>query len=107
MGAGIPSRRGREARNQSKADVDLPLVDTSLIADSTWYAAGRAFGDRVLSRLCCLSTHPGSCVTSAQGHFARWGGAWTLVVAKFVPGLSLVGPPIAGAPGRAAVSRPG
>ena len=70
-------------------------VLASLVADSIWYAAGRAFGDRVLSGLCRLAINPGSCVTSAEGYFGRW-GAWTLVVAKFVPGLSLVGPPIAG-----------
>ena len=66
-----------------------------LVADSIWYAAGRAFGYRVLSGLCRLAINPGSCVTSAEGYFGRW-GAWTLVIAKFVPGLSLVGPPIAG-----------
>ena len=70
-------------------------VLASLLADSIWYAAGRALGDRVLGVLCRLSINPGSCVASAQGHFDRW-GAWTLVVAKFVPGLSLAGPPIAG-----------
>jgi membrane protein DedA with SNARE-associated domain/rhodanese-related sulfurtransferase len=70
-------------------------VSASLLADSIWYAAGRGLGQRVLSVLCRLSINPGSCVTSAQGRFSRW-GAWTLVIAKLVPGLSLVGPPIAG-----------
>lgn len=67
----------------------------SVIADLLWYAAGRVFGYRVLSGLCRLSLNPGSCVSSAETLFTRW-GAWSLVVAKFVPGLSTVGPPIAG-----------
>ena len=57
--------------------------------------AGRAFGYRVLSGLCKLSLNPGSCVSGAEELFMRW-GARSLVVAKFIPGFSTVGPPIAG-----------
>ena len=67
----------------------------SLAADALWYAAGRAYGYRVLIRLCKLSLNPGSCVTSTETLFMRW-GAWSLIVAKLVPGLSTVGPPVAG-----------
>lgn len=67
----------------------------SMVADWLWYLAGRAFGYRVLTGLCKLSINPGSCVSSAESLFMRW-GAWSLVVAKFVPGFSTVGPPIAG-----------
>jgi membrane protein DedA with SNARE-associated domain/rhodanese-related sulfurtransferase len=68
----------------------------SVFADLLWYVAGRAFGYRVLSGLCKLSLNPGSCVSGAEELFMRW-GARSLVVAKFIPGFSTVGPPIAGA----------
>ena len=67
----------------------------SVFADLLWYVAGRAFGYRVLSGLCKLSLNPGSCVSGAESLFMRW-GARSLVVAKFIPGFSTVGPPIAG-----------
>lgn len=70
-------------------------VFASLLADLLWYAVGRAFGYRVLASLCRLSLNPGSCVSSAELLFMRW-GVWSLIVAKFVPGFSTVGPPIAG-----------
>lgn len=70
-------------------------VLASMLADLLWYGAGRAFGYRVLASLCRLSLNPGSCVSAAESLFMRW-GAWSLVAAKFVPGFSTVGPPIAG-----------
>jgi len=70
-------------------------VLASVIADSIWYLAGRAFGYRVLSGLCRLSINPGSCVSETEARFVRW-GVWPLVIAKFVPGFSTVAPPIAG-----------
>ena len=70
-------------------------VLASVLADWVWYQAGRAFGYRVLSGLCKLSINPGSCVSETEGRFIRW-GAWSLVVAKFVPGFPTVAPPIAG-----------
>jgi len=73
-------------------------VAASVIADMAWYAAGRLFGYRVLSGLCRLSLNPGSCTSSAERLFENW-GVWALVAAKFVPGFSIVGPPIAGALG--------
>jgi membrane protein DedA with SNARE-associated domain/rhodanese-related sulfurtransferase len=70
-------------------------VIASVIADCIWYMAGRAFGYRVLSGLCRLSINPGSCVSETESRFVRW-GAWSLIIAKFVPGFSTVAPPIAG-----------
>ncbi|WP_309681655.1 VTT domain-containing protein [Polaromonas sp.] len=77
------------------AQMLMAAVLASLIADGFWYSAGRAFGYRVLSGLCRLSINPGSCVSETEGRFMRW-GAWSLVIAKFVPGFSTVAPPIAG-----------
>lgn len=70
-------------------------VLASVIADSLWYLAGRAFGYRILTGLCRLSINPGSCVSETESRFVRW-GVRSLVVAKFVPGFSTVAPPIAG-----------
>ncbi len=67
----------------------------SVIADWMWYLAGRAFGYRVLSGLCKLSSNPGSCVSQTEARFVRW-GLGSLVIAKFIPGFSTVAPPIAG-----------
>jgi membrane protein DedA with SNARE-associated domain/rhodanese-related sulfurtransferase len=71
-------------------------VAACVIADSTWYTAGRRYGGRVMSLLCRVSLSPDSCVSQTQGAFERW-GARALLVAKFIPGLALIAPPLAGA----------
>ncbi len=71
-------------------------VAACVIADSTWYSAGRRYGGRVMSLLCRVSLSPDSCVSQTQGVFERW-GARALLIAKFVPGLALIAPPLAGA----------
>jgi membrane protein DedA with SNARE-associated domain/rhodanese-related sulfurtransferase len=70
----------------------------SVIADSIWFFAGRHFGRRVLALLCRISISPDSCVRQSELNFAKRGVA-TLVVAKFIPGLSTLAPPLAGALG--------
>ena len=69
-----------------------------VIADGVWYLAGRYFGNRVMRTLCRISITPDSCVSQTQLRFERW-GVNALVIAKFVPGLSLIAPPLAGATG--------
>jgi membrane protein DedA with SNARE-associated domain/rhodanese-related sulfurtransferase len=66
------------------------------IGDGLWYGAGRAWGRRVLRLLCRISLSPDACVRQSEYRFERW-GALTLVLAKFIPGLSAVAPPLAGA----------
>jgi membrane protein DedA with SNARE-associated domain len=66
-----------------------------LIADGAWYGLGRKRGSPVLKWLCRISLEPDSCVSSTRYWFKRLGG-WALVIAKFVPGLSTVAPPMAG-----------
>lgn len=75
----------------------------AMLADSLWFLAGRRFGRRVLALLCRISLSPDSCVRQSESSFARRGVA-TLVVAKFVPGLSTLAPPLAGALGMGASS---
>ena len=67
-----------------------------LIGDSVWYCAGRLYGARVMKLLCRVSLTPDTCVNDTQASFERW-GTKVLIVAKFIPGLGLVAPPLAGA----------
>ena len=71
-------------------------VAASLIGDTSWYLAGRAYGVRVMKLLCRISLTPDTCVSQTQATFERW-GARALIVAKFIPGLSMIAPPLAGA----------
>jgi membrane protein DedA with SNARE-associated domain/rhodanese-related sulfurtransferase len=67
-----------------------------LLADIAWYLAGRYYGNRVMRMLCWISLTPDSCVSETQAQFERW-GLNVLLIAKFVPGISLLAPPLAGA----------
>ncbi len=85
------------------ADGQLPLgalfawsVLACLAADCGWYLIGRKYGIRVLKTLCKISLEPDSCVSQTQSRFERW-GINSLVIAKFVPGLAIIAPPMAGA----------
>lgn len=68
------------------------------VGDLAWFWAGRRYGYRVLKLLCRVSLSPDSCVRQTESTYERRGVA-TLVVAKFVPGLATVAPPVAGALG--------
>jgi membrane protein DedA with SNARE-associated domain/rhodanese-related sulfurtransferase len=66
------------------------------ISDTFWYAAGRLYGRRVMKLLCRISLSPDSCLKQSEYRFRRWRGL-TLLLAKFVPGLSVVMSSLAGA----------
>ena len=68
----------------------------ALAADSTWFLIGRRYGHHVLRILCKLSLEPTICVRRTQDSFGRRRGV-TLMIAKFVPGLATLAPPVAGA----------
>lgn len=76
----------------------LVVIAGTLIGNGVWYAAGRLYGSRVLKTLCRLSLSPDSCVGRTESAFTRW-GRWSLVLGHFLPGVSLVAPPLAGALG--------
>jgi membrane protein DedA with SNARE-associated domain/rhodanese-related sulfurtransferase len=76
----------------------LVAVVACLLADFAWYAAGRHFGGGVMRTLCRISLSPDSCVKQSELRFQRWRGG-VLLLAKFVPGLSTVAPPLVGAMG--------
>ena len=71
-------------------------VIACLVADCGWYLVGRKYGIRVLKTLCKISLEPDSCVSQTQSRFERW-GVNSLVIAKFIPGLAIIAPPMAGA----------
>ena len=71
-------------------------VAACVAPDCAWYLVGRAYGIRVLKTLCRISLEPDSCVSQTQTRFERW-GINSLLVAKFVPGLAIIAPPLAGA----------
>src|SRR5262249_17336942 len=60
-----------------------------------WSGPGRRRGPRGLGWLGRMSLGPDSGVRRPRGVFDRW-GARSLVVGKFVPGLSTIAPPLAG-----------
>ena len=70
-------------------------VLAALAADLIWYYLGRRKGIKVLQLLCKISLEPDSCVRRTEGVFAKQ-GARSLLLAKFLPGLSTVAPPLAG-----------
>jgi membrane protein DedA with SNARE-associated domain/rhodanese-related sulfurtransferase len=71
-----------------------------MIADSMWFFIGRRHGHRVLRLLCKLSLEPTTCVRRTQDSFGRRRGL-LLIFAKFVPGLGILTPPVAGENGMA------
>jgi membrane protein DedA with SNARE-associated domain len=72
------------------------VIAASLLADLTWYYIGRRYGLRTLQTLCRISLEPDACVGRTQNRFHRFGPG-SLVVAKLIPGLSVIAPPLAGA----------
>jgi membrane protein DedA with SNARE-associated domain/rhodanese-related sulfurtransferase len=67
-----------------------------MLGDAAWYLAGRLWGRRVMALLCRVSLSPDSCVRQTEFRFERW-GRLTLVLSKFIPGLSTIAPPLSGA----------
>jgi membrane protein DedA with SNARE-associated domain/rhodanese-related sulfurtransferase len=76
--------------------VVLVGVVGSLAADYGWFMAGRWGGFRVVRTLCAFSANGQHSAVRARTLFARW-GLPGLVLAKFVPGLDGLMPPLAGA----------
>jgi len=78
------------------AELFVAAVLACVLADLSWFLAGRRYGSAVMHLLCRISLSPDSCVSDTQRRFESW-GSQALVFAKFVPGLSLIAPPLAGA----------
>lgn len=66
-----------------------------VLGDILLYVLGRYMGWTLLGLLCRLSLNPESCIlNSAESFYKR--GKTTLVIAKFIPGLNTMSPPLAG-----------
>ncbi len=71
-------------------------IIASILGDWPWYEAGRRGGDKVLHFIHRLASRdPDAHDRRAKATFARYGPP-ILVIAKFVPGLDAVMPPLAG-----------
>jgi membrane protein DedA with SNARE-associated domain/rhodanese-related sulfurtransferase len=74
------------------------IIAGMVIGNAAWFAAGRRYGSAVLKLLCRVSISPDTCVARTEGTFGRWG--WSaLVIGRFLPGVTLIAPPLAGALG--------
>ncbi|WP_250492849.1 DedA family protein/thiosulfate sulfurtransferase GlpE [Caballeronia sp. GAWG1-1] len=70
----------------------------ALLGDTLWFWLGRRYGSRVLGVLCKLSISRDTCVNRSLDFFGRF-GVRILAVSKFIPGLSTLAIPVAGATG--------
>ncbi len=70
-------------------------VAACFVGDFIWYYLGRYRGRHVLNLLCRISFEPDSCVRRTENFFGRH-GMRSLVLAKFIPGVSTVTPALAG-----------
>jgi membrane protein DedA with SNARE-associated domain len=82
----------------SYTGIILAAVLGCVLADLVWFEAGRLRGKRVLRLLCALAPDPSRCIRNAKTTFAKK-GVRALVVAKFIPGLDGICPPLAGMTG--------
>lgn len=69
-----------------------------LVADELWFWFGRRWGSQVVRRLCRFTGDPRACSKKAREKFRRY-GLPVLCVAKFLPGVDVVMPPLIGAEG--------
>jgi len=66
------------------------------LADLLWFRGGRRYGARTLGAVCSLTLSRDACVSKTEKFFGLW-GVRLLIVARFIPGLSLVAVPLCGA----------
>ena len=78
--------------------VILSSVAGCLAADGFWFWLGRQWGTGVIRVVCSLTSDPRASRERASRVFEKW-GLRLLLVAKLVPGLDCMAPPLAGAGG--------
>jgi membrane protein DedA with SNARE-associated domain/rhodanese-related sulfurtransferase len=81
----------------------LAAVLGCVLADQVWFEAGRLRGKRVLRLLCEFTSDPSYCIRRGRDLFAKR-GLRLLLIAKFVPGLDGICPPLAGMLGASRVA---
>lgn len=94
IAAGALSAHG----HMSASLIALLSVLPCLAADSLWFWFGRRWGSQAMRLLCRLTPEPRRCAENAHRTFGRY-GLPVLFVAKFLPGLDGLLPPLAGAEG--------
>jgi membrane protein DedA with SNARE-associated domain/rhodanese-related sulfurtransferase len=77
------------------AEIMIAGVGGTLLGEFVLYWSGLRYGQRFLALLCRMSFSPDFCVRRTEAVFAQV-GFWSLLIAKFIPGLSLVAVAMAG-----------
>jgi membrane protein DedA with SNARE-associated domain len=87
------------AAGQMRFDAGLWITLAACVAgDTLWYELGRNKGGSVLSTLCRISFEPETCVRRSKNMFEK-GTSRTLLLSKWLPGVSHVIPAVAGLSG--------
>jgi membrane protein DedA with SNARE-associated domain len=87
------------ARGQlSIAGIALAVLSASLVADLAWFVIGKRYGARALGSVFRLSSSPEKYLRQTERLSARWGPA-AFALVKFIPGLPMAGPILAGSVG--------
>lgn len=73
----------------------LLAVAGMLLGDSMLYTLGNHMGWALLGFLCKVSVNPETCILRSAESFYKRGRA-TLLLAKFIPGVNAMAPPLAG-----------
>jgi membrane protein DedA with SNARE-associated domain/rhodanese-related sulfurtransferase len=94
MAAGALSADGK----MQASIIILLAVAGCLAGDGIWFWIGRKWGSNAMRLLCRLTSDPRGCSRDAHEKFRRH-GLPILCVAKFLPGLDLLMPPLGGAEG--------
>src|SRR6202051_2721900 len=87
---------GASARGSLQASHAFPgALATMLAGDTLMFLLGRYTGWWLLGILCRISLNPESCILRSADTFYRRGRT-LLVIAKFIPGINTMAPPLAG-----------
>ncbi len=73
----------------------LLAIAAMLLGDTLFYLLGNLMGWKLLGFLCRVSLNPETCILRAAESFYKRGRA-ALLVAKFIPGVNTMAPPLAG-----------
>jgi membrane protein DedA with SNARE-associated domain len=89
--AGSLAARGR----LSLAGIASAALVATVLADLTWFVIGKRYGKRALRLIFRLSSSPDEQLSRTERLHSRWGPA-AFALAKFIPGLPMAGPILAG-----------
>lgn len=84
-------------------EIVLLSVGGNIVAELGLYWLGLHYGQRFLGLLCRMSLSPDFCVRQTETIFTKL-GPWSLIFAKFLPGLSLISVAMAGVTNMALLS---